>query len=288
MAYVKLGQMRAAQRRWKESEAYYRQALERDSHSVDAVAGLTDIYFRQKRTADALKVVREQIDRDPNNAALYALQGQSFLRANQTAEAEKALQRAADLDNKNPFILGLLARAKANNGEPDQAIVTYRRALELSPDEPRLYLALGGLYEQQGNWQEAQVAYQKVLSLKPDEPLASNNLAYLLLEHGGSVNVALTLAQAARKGLPNLPNSADTLGWAYYNNGAFSVAAPLFEEAVKKVPGNLVYRYHLGLTYQKLNETAQARTQFDKIIDLDPKSPFAERARQALSNISSP
>ena len=107
-----------------------------------------------------------------------------------------------------------------------------------------------------------------------------------MLEHGGSVNVALTLAQTARRGLPDLPNSADTLGWAYYHDGAFSVAAPLLEDAV--VPGNLAYRYHLGLTYQKLNETVQARSQFDKIIDLDPKSPFAEQARQALSNLSSP
>ena len=202
------------------------------------------------------------------------------------AEAEKALQRAADLDKKNPFILGLLAQAQTNNGELDQAIATYRRALELSPDDPRLYLLLGALYERQGNWQEAQVAYQKVLSLKSDEPHAANNLAYLLLEHGGSVNVALTLAQTARKGLPNLPNSADTLGWAYYNNGAFSVAAPLFEDAIKKVPNNQTYRYHLGLTYKKLNDTARAKVEFEKAISLDPNSAVAGNARQALNELA--
>jgi tetratricopeptide (TPR) repeat protein len=286
IAYVKLGQMRAAQRRWKEGEAYYRQALERYSHSLEAVSGLTDIYFRQNRTADALKVVREQIDRDPNNPALYLLQGQSFLRANQSAEAEKALQRAADVDKRNPFILGLLAQAQANNGEADQAILTYQRAIELAPDDPRFLLNLGTLYGRKGNWQEAQVAYQKVLALKPDEPLASNNLAYLLLEHGGNVNVALTLAQAAHKGLPNLPNSADTLGWAYYNSGAFSVAAPLFEDAVKKVPNNQTYRYHLGLTYKKLNDPSRAKVELEKAIKLNPTSPLADQARHALSEMT--
>jgi len=286
VAYVKLGQMRAAQRRWQEGEAYYRQALERDSHSLDAVSGLADIYFRQNRPADALKVVREQIDRDPNNPALYLLQGQSFLRANQSVEAEKALQRAADLDKKNPVILGMLAQSQAKNGETDQAIVTYQRAIQLSPDEPRLYLALGTSYEKQGNWQEAQVAYQKVLSLKPDEPLASNNLAYLLLEHGGNTNVALTLAQAARKGLPDLPNSADTLGWAYFNSGAFSVAAPLFEDAIKKVPNNQTYRYHLGLTYKKLNDSSRAKVELEKAINLNPTSPLADQARRALSELT--
>ena len=149
-------------------------------------------------------------------------------------------------------------------------------------------MTLGTVYEAAGNWQEAENAYQKALAIDHENALAANNLAYLMLEHGGSVNVALTLAQTARKGLPGLPNSADTLGWAYYNNGAYSVAAPLFEDAVKKVPANLAYRYHLGMTYQKLNDTIQARAQFDKIISMDPKSPFADQARQALNGMTSP
>jgi tetratricopeptide (TPR) repeat protein len=107
-----------------------------------------------------------------------------------------------------------------------------------------------------------------------------------MIEHGESVNVALTLAQTARRGLPNLPNSADTLGWAYYHNGAFSVAAPLFEDAVKKVPENLAYHYHLGLAYQKLNDLVRARTEFEKTINLDPKSALANEARRALSQTS--
>src|SRR2546430_2745033 len=78
-------------------------------------------------------------------------------------------------------------------------------------------------------------------------------------------------------------NSADTLGWAYYHNEAYSVAAPFFEDATKKDPGNSTYHYHLGLTYQKLNDLARARTEFEKTISLDPKSPLANEARRALS-----
>jgi len=128
--------------------------------------------------------------------------------------------------------------------------------------------------------------YQKALSIQPDDPVAANNLAYLLLEHGGSVNVALNLAQTARRGLPDQANSADTLGWAYYHNGAFSLSAPLFEDAAKKVPANLTYHYHLGLTYQKLNDSARARAEFEKTISLDPKSPVADLARHSLSEVT--
>jgi len=124
------------------------------------------------------------------------------------------------------------------------------------------------------------------LALEPEQALAANNLAYLLLEHGGNVNVALTLAQTARRGLPDLANTADTLAWAYFHNGAFSVAAPLLEDAVKKAPDNSSYRYHLGLTYQNLNDSARARAELQKAIRIDPKSPLAEKARRALSQMT--
>ena len=56
---------------------------------------------------------------------------------------------------------------------------------------------------------------EKAREVDPDSPLVANNLAYLYLEHGGDVNVALSLAQMVRQKMPNSPDAADTLGWAY-------------------------------------------------------------------------
>jgi len=266
----------------------FRQALTHNPDSPEAERGMVQALLLKNKPADALTFVRDQLSRNPNSSDLYLLQAEVFRQTKQADQAQSSLTRAVELDNKNFRALALLAQLQAATGQPDQAIGNYQRAIVEAPTDARLYLALGSAYESIGNWQQAQTTYQKALTIQPDNALASNNLAYLMLEHGGSVNVALTLAQTARKGLPDLPNSADTLGWAYYHNGAFSVAAPLFEEAVKKAPSNLAYRYHLGLTYQKLNETVQARTQFDKIIAMDPKSPLAEQARQASNGISSP
>jgi len=82
------------------------------------------------------------------------------------------------------------------------------------------------------------------------------------------------------------PNSADTLAWAYYHTGAYSVAAPLLEEAVKKAPTNPTYRYHLGMVYEKLNDHAKARSAFESAIKAKPDSPAAESARKALSGLA--
>jgi len=141
---------------------------------------------------------------------------------------------------------------------------------------------LGTLEEGRGNWQKAQEAYQKTLQVDPESALASNNLAYLMLEHGGNVDIALSYAQKARQGAPDLPNSADTLAWAYYQKGSYGLAVDLLEEAVRKVPQNAVFHYHLGLSYQKLHNGAKAKEHFERALQLNPKMPQADDIRAML------
>jgi tetratricopeptide (TPR) repeat protein len=286
LGYVKLGQLRVIQKKLNEAETLYRQGLSHEPASLDALQGLVDVDFRRGKSADALQLVQKAIEQNSNSAALYLLQGQALVQNKQNAEAEKSLERAIQLDKQNLKSVVLLAELQASRGARDQAIATYQRAIELSPNALSLQVALGTLYEASGNWQVAQTIYQKVLSVQEDNPQAANNLAYILLEHSGSVNLALTYAQVARRGLPASPNTADTLGWAYYQNGAYSVAAPLLEEAVSKTSDNATYHYHLGITYQKLNDKDRARLQLQKAIDLNPNSPLAEESRRVLGQIS--
>jgi len=44
----------------------------------------------------------------------------------------------------------------------------------------------------------------------------ADELAFLYLEHGGDVNVALGLTPQAKQRLPNSPVTADALVWVYY------------------------------------------------------------------------
>jgi Flp pilus assembly protein TadD len=220
----------------------------------------------------------------PDKPGLYFLQAGLFVRMKEPEKAEDSLKHAVELDSKNANTLILLGQLQARRNETAEAISTYQRALAINPNDAGTYIALGSLQERAGDWQNAESNYQKALALDSENAAAANNLAYLMLEHDGNVSVALSLAQTARKGFPNLANSADTLGWAYYHNAAYSVAAPLFEEAVKKAPNNQAYHYHLALTYQKLNDAAKAKTELEKAIALDPKSAVAGKAREALGS----
>jgi tetratricopeptide (TPR) repeat protein len=283
---LKFGELRLAQKRANDAETSFQQALSRDPNSLEALEGLITVAQLRNKPEDALKLIQNRISKDPNNANLYLLQGELLLQGKQVEQAEASFNRVVEIDNRNAHALTRLGEFQLGRSQYDQASSYFQRALQVAPNDAGLQVALGTVYEKQGNWQKAEDTYQKALSVQPSNAPAANNLAYLLLQHGGSVNLALTLAQTGRRGLPNMPNSADTLGWAYYNNGAYSVAAPLFEEAVKQIPGNQTYRYHLGLTYQKLNDAKRAKSELEQAIALDPKSSVAEQARQALGNSS--
>ena len=58
--------------------------------------------------------------------------------------------------------------------------------------------------------------------------------------------------------MPNSPNTADTLAWAYYQKGTYGFARDLLEDAVKSQPGDATMQYHLGMVYSKLKDKANA------------------------------
>ena len=88
---------------------------------------------------------------------------------------------------------------------------------------------------------------EKAHDVDPASGLVAAALAHLYLEHGGDVNVAVSLAQMAKQRMPDSLATADTLGWAYYKLGSFEPAIAQLEEAVRKAPANPLYRYHLGM-----------------------------------------
>ena len=113
--------------------------------------------------------------------------------------------------------------------------------------------------------------------------------AYVILQQGGNVDVAMGLAQTARRGMPDSPNAADTLGWAYYQKGIYQSAINQFQEALRLGekrgdPEDADLHYHLGLAYQKDNKTALARQQLEKAVKINPKN---DDARKALSELRS-
>jgi Tfp pilus assembly protein PilF len=144
---------------------------------------------------------------------------------------------------------------------------------------------LGTMQESQGDRNGAMASYKKALAIQPEQPVAANNLAYLMVDTGQNLDVALSLAQIARRGMPSSPNTADTLAWIYYQKGNFASARDLLEDAVKTAPNSASIHYHLGMTYTKLSNNAEAMTHLKKAVALAPNSQIEKDADKELARL---
>ena len=288
--YFQSGNVQLAQKHFPEAEKFYQQALEKDPSSADALDGLMNTYVAQKEYDKAIAAANAQIAKSPNTSNFYDLLGTALFNGKKDyAGAETALRKAVALDKNNVDALEKLGKVQAQQGSLDQALATCLQASKDNPREVRFYILSGEFYEAKRDWDHAKAMYQQALSVSPDNPLASNNLAYVLLEQGGNVDVAMGMAQTARRGMPNSPNAADTLGWAYYRKGIYQSAISQFQEALRLnekagAPDDAVLHYHLGLAYQKANQLSLARQQLEKAVKLKPDNA---EARKALSELHS-
>ena len=286
VGYLRLGEFNLSQHRYQQADQLLEQALARDPNSAQAMQSLIASGVTQKLPTSRLMArLHAQIAKAPNNSAFYVLLGSLEAQTRDFPNAVQHLQKALDLDKNNSAAFAMLAQVQSASGASQQAIATYNLWIQKNPKDVRPYILLGSLEELNHNWQKAQQMYQKALDISPDYPVAANDLAYSMLEHGGNTDVALSLAQVARRGMQDSPNSADTLAWAYYHKGAYGMAVDLLQDATKKAPDNATYQYHLGLAYLRQNQRAQAKEHLQKALQLDPKFSQAEDARKALDQL---
>ena len=78
-----------------------------------------------------------------------------------------------------------------------------------------------------------------------------------------------------KRGMPESPEVADTLGLALYRKGLYESAIGMFQEAIKlsaknKQAANPTYYYQLGLAYENAEKPALARQNFERVLKIDP------------------
>ncbi|MCC6934056.1 MAG: tetratricopeptide repeat protein [Deltaproteobacteria bacterium] len=158
-----------------------------------------------------------------------------------------------------------LADLDFKSGNINEAIDRYQKIIQAQPKHLPSHILLALIYESRKDYQKAADLYRQVLSFAPSFAPAVNNLAWLLVEHlNGNIDEALTLAQQAKREMPNEANIADTLGWVYYKQGSFRAAATELAEAINleqsnagKLSAELLY--HMAVVKEALGEREIAK-----------------------------
>jgi tetratricopeptide (TPR) repeat protein len=170
----------------------------------------------------------------------------------------------------------------------DEAIREYETALSKNPKLVPAHMMIGMIYESRKQYDQAQARYQEAVRINPRFAPAANNLAWLMMEHGGNLDVALGYAQTAREVMPTDPNVADTLGWIYYQKKVYLKAVSLLKEAAEQLHENPVVLYHYGMAQYRNENKSEARKALEKSLQLNANHPGAAEAKATLAALSLP
>jgi len=284
-AYLMLGELRYAQKRLPEGAALLEQALQYDPDSVQALRGLVNFDLSKKQSAQALNRINVQIEKRPKNSGFYDLLAMVQIQNKNLDQAIAASQKAMEVNPDDGEAVNIYSQLQASRGQAANAISAWEQWSKAHPGSAEAYVILGSLEQMRGDKKKAEDYFKKALQIKSEQPVAANDLAYLMLENGENVDVALNWAQIGHKGMPDSPNSSDTLAWAYYYKGTYGFARDLLEDAIKKNPNSATMQYHLGMVYGKLQDKSNAAMHLKKAISLAPDSPAAKDAKTALQGL---
>src|SRR5258705_4095002 len=124
-AYVQLGNLRIAQNNPAEAQKAFRQALDQDPNSTDALGGVLNGYLTKKppELAQAVALATAQLAKYPNNAGFHIILGRLLFEQKEDATgAEAEFRRAAELDKNNVEERLGLGRVQSAQGKSDQAL----------------------------------------------------------------------------------------------------------------------------------------------------------------------
>ena len=289
VGYYRMGLVKRATQQYDDAMQNFEKALSLAPEFVEAFTNIILIHAAKKEYDTAQEKCDQQLELYQGNANatayVYNLKGRLYLSQRKTSRAEEAFNEtlAANPDFMPAYYA--LARIHLSNQEADKAIAQYQSALEVNPGQVGAHMLLGIIYDTQKNTDKSEEHYRAALEINPDFAPAANNLAYNLADQDKNLDEALQLARLAKEKLPDDPHVMDTLGWVYYKKGLYDSAVGEFSDSLTKLNNHPVVNYHLGMAYYKKGDTAKAREQLEKALNIQPDFPGSEKARQALAEL---
>jgi tetratricopeptide (TPR) repeat protein len=182
-------------------------------------------------------------------------EGNTSLAAGKPAEARAAYEKALGLlevddPTLKASILRTIARTWYEEKNSDKAIETIKQALEIAPDDQESIQLIVNLLVAANREEEAKVYMAK-------------------LPEGAKVD----------------PTARLNIGIKAYNDRKLDDALKEFDQVVQENPEMAEAYYYRGLVYLNMSKTAEAKADFQKLLEIDPKNQYAADAREFLKSL---
>ncbi|HPF47553.1 MAG: tetratricopeptide repeat protein [Alphaproteobacteria bacterium] len=265
------------QRNYDQSIESFRNAYSNSGGASRPLNSLITAYIQAGKVNEAKTFLNNLIADDDNNYQALVLLGQVNMVSNNNDEAEKAFNRAIEVDPTKDTAFSNLAAYYIRQDNLDEAMKVIDRGISSVENNTGLNLYKANLYEREKDYDRAIAVYEDMYAQDATVDIVVNNLASLLSEHRTD-NESMQRAQqlAARFRQSAIPHFKDTLGWIYYKVGDIQNATSVLQDVVEKMPNNVYFRYHLGMSYMAGDRNAAAAREFEEVVKLAENQPFEQ------------
>ncbi len=261
-------------------------ALELDQNSLEALSALVSLDLTQKHGASAISRVEARLARTPRDPGALLLAATTYARSGNPTKSEQMLRKTLEVDDANIDAYSMLGKLYLSQLRLDEALAEFDLLSKRQPRPVQAHTIVGVILEAQKKPEDARKRYEQALALDPETPAAANNLAWMYAQNGENLDVALQLAQAAARRLPDNPAVLDTLGWIYHKKALPTLAIPQFVKCVERDPKNPIYHFHLGLAYVQAGDPTKARVALRQALSVAPDFAGATEAKDVLASLS--
>jgi tetratricopeptide (TPR) repeat protein len=287
--HFQMGLVDLAENKYKDAEDAFRRTYQLNPANPRGLMGLVETAMAQNKPDQALGMLHTEADKSPNNLDLRLAMGNIAVRAGKYDDAIgefNGVLNALDKNSKQRGDLYLrLGETYRRKGDDAGAVNVLQKAREILPDNIMIISTLALTLDHAGRWNEARQMYEASLKLDPNNGIAMNNLAFLMAEHNGDLDDALTKGTKAKQLLPNTPEVADTLGWIYLKKNLSDNAIEIFRDLVQKAPNQSTFRYHLGMALSQKGDRPRAIKELNDALKYNPPKDERDKIQLLLSRL---
>jgi tetratricopeptide (TPR) repeat protein len=198
-----------------------------------------------------------------------------------TASAAAAATPAAAGGKGDPAVIAYNEAADmANNGKVTEAIAKLEEAGKLKSDFTAADEALAKLYVRNKQYDKAIASANKALVLDTDSQDMFNVLAEAYDKTGDKVKAA-----EFKKKLPQNANALFNDAARLINSGKDGEAEGILKSAIAADPNMAQAYYELGMLYVRGQKNADAKTNLQKYLELQPNGKDAATAKEMLNYV---
>ncbi|MGA2272581.1 MAG: tetratricopeptide repeat protein [Bryobacteraceae bacterium] len=284
-----LGGVSLIEKKYKEADEEFHRAYDLNPANIRGMTGIVESDLEQNKSDAAIQTLKAEIAKNPERSDMRLLLADVEVRIGKFDDAVADYQAIVDQMGKNSKararIYARLGEAYRRKGDLAGAIQAFQKARDLLPDDSTVLSELALVLDSAQRWSEAMKVYEAAIKLAPNDGVSLNNDAFLIAEHGGDLDQALTRAQRATQLLPKYAEVADTLGWIYLKKNLSDQAIEIFKRNVAQQPSSSTYRYHLGMAWYQKGDKTQAHEALVEALKYNPSAYEKQKIQELMAKL---